>query len=277
MNVLNVHEVERELNKASAQALHPTARKWVVTVARNHVLGRLSEKDIDTNFRAYNPDKLDPVMPRPEQLPDWARQALERGEVLHWFDRVQPRRRTLWQTLNMIVLWFNTFKPEDTRLRRLDRISFDVAAKAGAFWFKDISDNVWLYVKDKPPTIQTYDHGFFWVKLVTALHFEREGRLQKHCISNGGYFETWRNGHNQYFSLRDKHNNPHVTVEVRFTDSLGHKSHKGTLMQCKGSCNARPDSRYQPYIRQFILDQKWTVGGDTHHIDMTGLPRADGT
>ena len=258
INVLNVGDIERELNRVAAAAHHPSVNTWVKTVARNHILGKLSEKDISANFRVYNPkERLDPIMPRPETLPEWAKTALKAGQQVHWFDRVQPRRRTLWQTLDMNLLWFNTFKANDTRLRRIDRINFDTAAKAGALWFKDINENIWLYIKDKPPVVQKYDRNFCWVRLVTSLHFEREGKIMKHCVGNGSYFDSSRTGELTYYSLRDAENVPHATMEVR----------KNSVTQCKGKTNEKAGPAYQPYIRKFITDMKFKVGGDSHMID----------
>ena len=271
MNILNVSDIERELTKTSAKAVHPAAARWVKTVARNYILGKLSEKDIDSNFRVYNPkEKLDPFMPAPSLLPAWAAQALERNEVLHWFDRVQARRRNLWQTLNMIVYWFNTFKPQDTRLRRIDRINFDTAAKAGALWFKDISENIWHYIKDKPPVVLECENGFRWVRLTTSLHFEREGHLMGHCVGNGCYFDAWQQHRSAFYSLRDKNNIPHVTMEVRLnTDKSG--ADQGELTQCKGNRNSRPAAAYQPHIRRFINEMRLSITGDRHYIDNAPL------
>ena len=258
VNILNVFDLERELNKVAAAAVHPSANQWVKTVARNHILNKLDEKEINANFRVYSlAEKKDPLMPQPDTLPEWAWKALRTGAQIHWFDRVQTRRRALWQTLDMILLWFNTFKATDTRLRRLDRINFDTAAKAGALWFKDLNENIWLYIKDNPPVVQTYDRGFHWVKLITALHFEREGKLQHQCVGNGAYFDMWRRDEAAFYSLRDRKNAPHVTMEVR----------KKSVIQCKGKANGKAAPDYQPYIRKFIADMRFTIGGDQHLID----------
>jgi len=258
VNIINVPDVERELARYAAKAVHPQVSVWVKSVARNYILGKLAAKDVQSNFREYTErGKRNPLMPVRVALPDWAKEALKHGEKLHWFDPAQPRRRVLWQTLNMIVLWFNTFAPNDTRLRRCDRINFDTAAKAGALWFKDVTENVWLYIKDKPPVIVTYERGYHWVRMTTALNFEREGRLMGHCVGNGTYYECWRDGVSEFYSLRDTNNEPHATLQVD----------KNKLIQCKGKQNRRPDDRYQPYIRRFVADMRWTVCGDTQNID----------
>ena len=271
MNVLNVEDIERELRRYAARLYHAHAKRWVMTVARNYLLGKLPEKDVSANFRevclcgfaktVHLPKryKHDPEKHDPKELPPWAVAAITRGETLMWFDPVQVRRRELWAVLEVIVLWFNNWKSEDTRLPRVDRISFTVATNAAVLWYRDVSENIWNYVTDKPVVVKEYD-SYRWVKLVTALQFEREGRLMNHCIGNGHYYQRWRmNGQTDYFSLRDKFNKPHATLEIAFTDG---PPRRGTVHQCKGNGNNRPDKEYQPYIRQFIQDMQWSVSGD---------------
>jgi PcfJ-like protein len=266
VNVLNVETVEKELFKFAAHAIHPAACNWVMTVARNYVLGKLSEKDMEMNYRVYTSQRpkggIHTDMPLLGKLPRWAREALRNGEVLHFFDAVQVCRRPLFQTLDTIVTWFNSWPAEDTRLRRLDRIDFQTAAGGAALWMQDVTTNIWDYVKDKPPIIKSYEDGFHWVRMSTALHFEREGKLMNHCVGNGGYYDRYRKNHAEYYSLRDGNNKPHVTVEVNVTNG------RGALVQCKGNSNRKPSPQYQPFIRKFIHNMHWKVEGDQHHIDL---------
>lgn len=263
MNVLNVPDVERELNRVASHAIHPTARQWVLSVPRNYMLSKPDEKDLAANFRVYNPNKPGLDMPPPKRLPDWASLALAQGETLYWFDPIQVRRRPFWQMLEHIVNWFNSWSPTDTRLplARLTRINFSTAATAANLWMSNISRNLWDFVKDKPPVTKTYEDGFHWVRLITNLHFERESKLMNHCVGNGSYYSMYRRGDAEYYSLRDKHNNPHCTVEVYV--QRGSRS----VRQCKGNSNRKAASCYQKFIRRFFNDMGWSVEGDQHNID----------
>jgi len=88
-----------------------------------------------------------------------------------------------------------------------------------------------------------------------------------HCVGNGSYYNNWRmNNQREYYSLRDKNNKPHATLEVSF-DNTHPLVRKGAVHQCKGNGNRRPDREYQPYIRRFIDEMKWTINGDGSHID----------
>ena len=95
-----------------------------------------------------------------------------------------------------------------------------------------------------------------------------------HCVGNGGYYESWRSGKNEYYSLRDRSNRPHVTVEVGYNRAkppltgagIEHRR-AGSVLQCKGHANAKPAPEYQRFIRRFFNDMKWDIQGDLHHID----------
>ena len=277
MNVINVSTLERELANLAVYASHPAAQDWVKTVARNFLLNGLTEKDIEANFMLYappKPGKIHSDLPPYERLPEWAKKAIKEDVALHWFDSVQLRRRALWQSLEHIIHWFNTWPADDRRWGRVSRIDFRTAASTAAMWFKDVNDNLWDYVKDKPPIIRSYESGYYWVRLSSALHFERESRLMSHCVGNGGYYESWRSGKNEYYSLRDRSNRPHVTVEVGYSRAkppltgagIEHRR-AGSVLQCKGHANAKPAPEYQRFIRRFFNDMKWDIQGDLHHID----------
>jgi PcfJ-like protein len=261
MNVLNVPDVERELTRVASHAIHPAAKQWVTSVPRNYLLSRLDEKDLISNFRVYNARKPGLDMPAPRELPDWAKDALNRGETLQWFDPIQVRRRPFWQMLEHIVNWFNSWPATDTRLPRLTRINFQTACNAASVWMTNISKNLWDFVKDKPPIVRTYEDGYHWVRLVTNLHFERESKLMNHCVGNGTYYNMYRRGDMEYYSLRDKHNNPHCTVEC----AVAHGSR--TVCQCKGNSNRKAAPQYQRFIRRFFNDMGWSIRGDETYID----------
>jgi len=269
MNVLNVADVEREFRRCASYARHQAAREWVVSVARNYFLGHLSAKDCQSNFVVYDPlikrHALHVEMPPAQRLSAWAKEALGRGETLHWFDPVQVRRRNFWQAVEQIVHWFNNWPADDRRWHRLTRINFDTAAGSAAMFMADVQSNLWDYVKDCPPVKFKMECGFHWVQMVTPLHFERESRMMNHCVGNGAYYSQHQRGTSAYYSLRDAHNKPHVTLEVGLRDD-GNGCNRVT--QCKGRQNARPIDVYQPFIWPFIKHQGWTIMGDKHNIDM---------
>jgi len=262
MNVVNVNDVERELYKIAVHTNHPEAVRWAMSVARNYLLSGLPEKDSVQNFRVYTtkPKGADAIlMPKPSALPGWAKAALAKGEVLHYFDPVQVQRRGVWQAVKTIIQWFNSFPKDDKRLRRIDRIGFEAAAYGAAMWRSHLNANIWFFVKDKPKTIRTYEEGFHWVRLSTQLHFEREGKLMNHCVGGYGYFLRFQQGQTEYFSLRDDQNSPHITLEL--------SKPTRTVLQCKGNSNRKPEPQYQRFLRRFINDMCWSITSDNQAID----------
>lgn len=221
MNVINVEAIEAELRKIAASAIYEPVKKWIATVPRRHILSaEMKEFDLAANFTVYDPKNLRFGMPKLKELPDWARTKIKAGETMHWFNAIQCGRRDFFKTCGDIVAWFNNFKPDDTRLNRVDRICFETAAGSAGMWSKDVCANIWHYVKDVPKVIKTYPTGYKWVQMVTQLQFEREGRLMSHCFSSSTRVKV-REGLRAISELAGKE------VEV-FTASVGSKdSFKG--------------------------------------------------
>ena len=130
MNVLNLTDLEGSLKIASARAGNPKVKTWVFTVARNYIINP-EGADAVVEYADYDPrpprkGRKSP-MPTKDQLPEWARTALDRGTPIHFFKSVQPRNRELWQKLDVIVDWFNSWSKDDPSWQRVDRISWHQA------------------------------------------------------------------------------------------------------------------------------------------------------
>jgi hypothetical protein len=136
MLILNPEDIDRELKKLAAHASHPAAQTWIMTIAKKHILN-LDGTDRDANFRVYDPANIKPGLygdpPLFDKLPDWAKEAIEHGEPLHWFDPIQVGRRRVWETIENILNWFNRNgeKPTDTDYTQL---SFPEAAQKAVTW-----------------------------------------------------------------------------------------------------------------------------------------------
>ena len=146
MLLLNPDDIDRELRKIAAYAEHQPAQTWIMEVAKKHMLN-LDGADKDANFRVYEPANIKPGLygdpPSFDKLPDWAKEAIERGEPLHWFDPIQPRRRKVWETIENILNWFNRNgeKPTDTDYAQL---SFPEAAQKAAEWRIEVEKRCFL-------------------------------------------------------------------------------------------------------------------------------------
>ena len=114
----------------------------------------------------------------------------------------------------------------------------------------------------------------------------REGNTMGHCV--GGYCEGVASGESRIFSLRDPKGQSHVTVEVEpgrapgerpdvltgktFNDIQGRADN---ILQIKGKQNRAPDSRYLPYVQDFVKGGKWGEVGDLENTGLHDFSTAD--
>jgi len=134
-------------------------------------------------------------------------------------------------------------------------------------------------------------------KLEEALKYE--GDTMGHCV--GGYCPDVASGNTRIFSLRDKKNEPHVTIEVEpkgavFSDvakyigkeeadrlldqgvtlsemikNIPNFQYPQRINQIKGKGNAKPAAKYIPYAQDFVKSGNWTNVEDLHHADMVPI------
>lgn len=102
----------------------------------------------------------------------------------------------------------------------------------------------------------------------------REGNIMGHCA--GGYCPSVASGESRIFSLRDPKGLSHVTVEVepaakRLAEGREERSDApDNISQIKGKQNRAPESKYLPYVQDFVKSGKWGEVGD---LGNTGLVR----
>jgi hypothetical protein len=92
-------------------------------------------------------------------------------------------------------------------------------------------------------------------KLEKAL--KNEGDLMGHCV--GGYCPEVASGASRIFTLRDKRNRPHVTIEAvpeTYTDATGEYTNKPNgkldIAQIKGKQNAAVIDKYHEYVLDYL-------------------------
>jgi hypothetical protein len=89
--------------------------------------------------------------------------------------------------------------------------------------------------------VYEFDNGFTIVDINTEHDLEIEGDLMGHCV--GGYCDDVAEGIMTIYSLRDKRNKPHATIEV---------TSSGFVDQIKGKGNDAPVEKYRGMIRQWL-------------------------
>jgi hypothetical protein len=114
-------------------------------------------------------------------------------------------------------------------------------------------------------TVMAMGDGFRIVQLLTPTALDREGVKMGHCIGQGGYDGTLRDGSCTFYSLRDAAGEPHATLEV---DTKEH-----ALLQCQGKENKPPVAKYLPHLARFIEQQRYRLEAQACH---TGLVESEG-
>ncbi len=98
--------------------------------------------------------------------------------------------------------------------------------------------------------------GYKVLLLTTPEALDVEAAYMHHCVGNG-YFDTKIAGNNtQIYSIRDKNNKPHVTMEIK----------NNTIIQCMGKGNVRPNVKYFPLIYEFVAAQRFEMSSHTKNV-----------
>lgn len=106
------------------------------------------------------------------------------------------------------------------------------------------------------------EDGFYLVKLLTPAALDRESSVMQHCIGHGDFDDSLDKKEFSFLSLRDRHGNPHVTLEI-------HRPYEVLFVeQMQGKQNKAPNQTYLdvliPYLKKekivfehvFLYDQK---------------------
>jgi hypothetical protein len=106
-----------------------------------------------------------------------------------------------------------------------------------------------------------------WVQLKTVEDCIEEGNAMGHCIGNSNHSQNISQERSVAFSLRDKYNKPHLTLEAPFDKSL---NYIGKIFEFKGTSNQTPAVEY---VECFVeLLKKYNFKGYTDsnlHISLS--------
>lgn len=143
---------------------------------------------------------------------------------------------------------------------RFDRMTWDVAESKVAEWDK------WLQKRisdgDDPENtifVCELNKGFKVVELNSPKCLSYEGAVMGHCV--GSYWNKVASGNIKIFSLRDKNDNPHTTIEYDLN--------RGEVIQVQGKENKRPISKYLSLFTEFTKKEKLTISqGVASQLDL---------
>ena len=168
------------------------------------------------------------------QLIEYARHLNANEYVVAWVLRVVGKHLKKNEVITEEIEHVIDFLVSDAAPKRISRMSYAEAKKSADRWTKSQQKKGSSIDETKADTevVLDFKDGFKWVKLIGKAAYEREGYFMRHCVA--GYF-----GRNvEIFSLRDKLNMPHCTVEKD--------------QQIKGKGNGDISPKYIDYVVRFL-------------------------
>jgi len=139
-------------------------------------------------------------------------------------------------------------------------MTYEQATQNAEKWLKTLQKRG-EYIKEVEADIEVvldFEDGFKIVKLIGKNAFDREGYLMAHCV--GSYYERCNSGKTEIYSLRDKNNMPHATMEKD--------------QQVKGKGNGDIHPKYVGYVVKFLEHVGMTVGdSEMRHLGYINVER----
>ncbi len=138
----------------------------------------------------------------------------------------------------------------------LNELNFKQAIKLANKYFDSLFIKTSKSLKNKNVVLDCGEYK--WVQLKTVEDCVEEGNAMGHCIGNSNHAENISSERSISFSLRDKYNKPHLTLEAPFNKNL---NTIGKIFEFKGSKNQTPSV---DYVKHFVeLMKKYQFEGYT--------------
>ena len=209
------------------QSILCNKKKWLRSNLKNYMLRDYNDlrdfADGGNEIYLQNKKKANP----------WIQKAIDRGEELF----IARLTTGLENQLRHVLDYFRA-NPN----LNISRISVPEAIRQSEEWTerlnKKASDQEDVAGTE---TVRKYPDGFRWVKVTSKQALDREGKLMRHCV--GSYCSQVSSGSTSIYSLRDKKNEPHCTIELK----------QNHINQIKGKANGPIDSKYIKYVKDFVL------------------------
>ena len=240
-NVLFSKRTEDFLKELHDKAANTNVKKYIKSNLRNWLIN--SFKGVKRVNKAKSSD------------PDWLKAALERGEDVY---NLSLSSKDM-ETISHWVDYLNTLNGD------ISRISIPQLEKKVKEWDKSFAKQK-ANEEDGIELVHEYPDGFSWVNVFGKDSLNREGKLMNHCV--GSYYNQVRGGNTTIYSLRDKNNKPHCTIEISY----------GEIEQIKGNSNEAVKDKYKKYVIDF-LEKKYVKFDKIDSSDLRvslGLIEIDG-
>jgi hypothetical protein len=214
-NVFISPKIVKQLDEFKSKCRNANAKHWIDTVYRRYLINEYSDVEQITHYTA--------------SLPAWVKKSLDSDNEVYTIDKLDRNQ------LNHFADYLNTL-PETSDLTRMSYPQFLSKLQK---WEKSFSKKI-----DKSGEIKVihqYTDGFKLVQILDKDGLRYEGSNMNHCV--GDYWKDVKQGTTAIYSIRDKENKPHVTIEL----DLAYKS----IEQIQGKNNT-PPTKYIKYILEIL-------------------------
>ena len=144
-----------------------------------------------------------------------------------------PKHETFTLTLDEALKWQKLVAERKQKERQKE------ALKEGTKFIMDLGD------------------GFKAVELLTSEALDLESEYLGHCVGEGGYDRSVKEGKTNIYSIRDKSDLPHATLQVDQEYMDRDQAWQGIVIQCRGKADKAVVDRYKPYVQKFVLAQNF--------------------
>lgn len=218
-NVVNVKDIEEYLK--GKHTGNTDVDQWLNTSLRKYMINTF--------------DKTKPYKVKPSD-PDWMQKATDPLMVVDLSAETDEKIQHLIDYLKAYLT--------DNPGKKITNLQADEAFKKSNEWLQAL-----LKKKTKEGekegtdfvTLKNYGE-YSWVDVISEAALAREGNLMGHCV--GGYWSQVKGGGTKIFSLRDKANEPHCTIEYTVRGK--------EINQIKGKGNKGVVDKYKQFILDFL-------------------------
>ena len=167
--------------------------------------------------------------------------------------------------------WKEVYKQKEKELKEhLSNLSFEeLQQEIEKYNFTDETIGIKSLqdeIRDKDvKLVYTYPDKYSWVTIISKRGLEQEGSNMNHCVGGFDYWNRINKGETVIYSLRDKFNKPHITIEV--TDN--------EIIQIQGYGNSDISEKYHDMLldglKKYIVFDKV----DDYSLNKNGILQQD--
>jgi hypothetical protein len=239
-NVLNTDEIEDWIEQLVGQTENSRVQEWIRKRLRMYLINDQSADTVDS---------------LPDDAPEWAEKAFERGEDLYHVSFDDDEWNDIIDLLHRMDR-LAEFSPRDFDKMMKTPMSPDLLERAAELEKR----------MDKRQGVEEtgihYSDGCRWVLLKTFDTIKWEGEEMGNCLKQNTYkyYKEVEEGTTVLYSLRDRSDNPRASLDV---------DGNGEIRQIRGFQNGAVDEPYQEHVFD-LIDKKSLVCDQRSEVSNIG-------